>query len=1701
MGALIGIILASAILFNLISNQFSSSITGYAIVEKSFPYRDILNLNFEDFTGNSSYLVPWNPSHQGSLKEIRFEGTINGEGSGSIALNSKGGKFLLTSWESRSTAKELSLLSKARISINPERPINAGANTAISQSINQQGLNISADDPLAENLTDYNLSEPFPSNILSATLIGGGSNSTEGIIPFALSDIHVDEEAESHLCSVWSVEGEAVQCNGYSACCAFFNLDAEEQWDEPFYLTYGRYGEGLEKNVSYQAVFFDLNTSIPRADIFSSEKAYFEAKFFHQERPLDGNCRESCPFSLPIVGLDGGVLTFDIKLLNSSLFIESVRYVISQSEEVPFTPPRLVKPFDNVVMVENEVKTIDLSQHFQSEKNLTFTVYTPDGGDELGDAAFLINGSIATIIPRENFTGSISTFFIANDSVLSSVSNVVTILVQDEASVMASAEPMILQESTRKPTVRLNEPVKWVREVNASFAAVNLSIPLPEGAMNVTVINSGTGKEVYGQLVKIKDDGVIKDLSLYNLEGNLRQIEAEERTLINAKREQTLREPNDIASIESINKALLVLENEKNDITGYISAARASGNGMLARFFEWLVSAQITGLFIQDNRVDSGGNIGGDGGNIGGDGGNIGGDGGNIGGDGNKIANEAHLIIEEPAKSLIIEYFTEAPTSKETLLSENSKRVVISSGTHYEDILASASLPVEAVKEKIRLVWRGNESSREAPFEAFDDDNDGLIDYIEWIVPSLSNQTYDIILVTKAEHLDSNRTFIENVYEQVREKDDAWSPPIFSGDFVRATFEIPLTSKNDITVFARASPGGASIEVFENGKNESLALFPPILSEGTYRIRLTGLNGSQEAFDLKILGDGASFVTFDHIIDPSAPSVTSPVFNNTSPFDNQDISANSTYTDPDGDVGRVNFTWYVNNIPVYNQTFLNVPNGTILISNISSLNFTGGDSVNVSVAANDSSFTGAIAWSNTSNIQYGNATDTCLTLNNPNAKYVLIQNLTSSGTCFAINANNITIDCRGHFINYSTSAGFGISVGPNGAVGNITVQSCILFPGNLSASSQYGIVYANTLEGLIKNNTVMTRGVNANNGIFLSESHNIAVESNNVSASGSGNYNYGIYLLKSNGSKVVNNTIVTNGTDHNYGFFAWSGMSLLLSNNNITTNGSSNRNYGIYIDNQSFNNVSRNNVVTHGTDSNFGILLYNTSNNIFEANNISSNGTSSWNYGVLFDLWANNNSFFNNTVHADGAGSRNYGIYLYRADYNAINNNTLTAKGVDLNFGILVYNASFTEIHSNYISSFGTSFRNFGILLDIDSKSSNVSGNVIIANGTSSDNYGIFLILTANNTVVSNNITTNGTGENYGIILRDTSFNNISKNNISTSGNDRNMGIYFDALSQNNTIAQNAISTIGANSDALYFNISGANSPDNNNFTNNSFLNVAGLDLSFGEGSINGSLFKDALIRNYSLGSSGGLMTVESTTFGKVQFFTPINGSGTNFSKDILFGDNGLSVNTSVNPGLNRTANISLNLISLLGFLRPRIYRDNAQCNSSTTPVCFNFTSLNASVVTFNVSSFTNYSIADSNSAPSLTVPAFNNTSPRTDDDLRTNTTYTDSDNDAGTLTFAWKINNTIRLTENYSSIASGTTVFSNLSSALFGLNDRINVTVNATDGYVGSGPVNSTNITVADTSPNVTAPSVNNTAPKTNEDLRTNTTYTDPDG
>jgi len=286
-------------------------------------------------------------------------------------------------------------------------------------------------------------------------------------------------------------------------------------------------------------------------------------------------------------------------------------------------------------------------------------------------------------------------------------------------------------------------------------------------------------------------------------------------------------------------------------ITGNVVSDIKEGQGILTRFFNWFRGFTITGNVISEEELSADITEEVD----------------------KKIVDLERIVNETRATEIAIEYYTFGPTAVESEIS-NGKRVVVSGPTelNYTDVLAFAEIEERfdvGQESLIRVYWR--EEGRYVDSNAFDLDGDGKLDYVEWVAPHLSNQTFDIILITKAEHLDSNREFISDIYDEVKELDNVWSEAINDSEYVRVTFEVPLDSSRDITLWPRTVSGTPRIEVYEVNGTELIAEFVDLVDNEYNKVFLDGSSGaglggrSQDVFDLRVVGGS---IEIDHVIDP-----------------------------------------------------------------------------------------------------------------------------------------------------------------------------------------------------------------------------------------------------------------------------------------------------------------------------------------------------------------------------------------------------------------------------------------------------------------------------------------------------------------------------------------------------------------------------------------------------------------------------------------------------------------------------------------------------------------------------------------------------------------------------------------------------------------------------------------------------------------
>ncbi len=320
--------------------------------------------------------------------------------------------------------------------------------------------------------------------------------------------------------------------------------------------------------------------------------------------------------------------------------------------------------------------------------------------------------------------------------------------------------------------------------------------------------------------------------------------------------------------------------NQRNLVTGEVTVPVESSS-WLKGAIDWLGDASVTGNAVAEE------------------------------GEPLPIETEYSLVIPSEYGNVVVEYQTPGPSMQELSTSSNRKTVTVSSLVDFDEVNVQASLPYETINP-ISIYWlvddieyqnllspvqsvdlldvpEGFDSVEDTSYVTEDGElayryrlkfsptltdtnGNNIPDAIQWIVPHLSNQTYEIIIeITNALHLDENGAFISNLYDVVKEKDNIWSETIADGEYVRVTFEHNLTNKRDITIYPRTISGTPQVEIYEAEGSQLIAEFVGIQDNTYSKVHLTGLEETQNTFDLKITGGS---MQFDHIIDPLTLNVT-----------------------------------------------------------------------------------------------------------------------------------------------------------------------------------------------------------------------------------------------------------------------------------------------------------------------------------------------------------------------------------------------------------------------------------------------------------------------------------------------------------------------------------------------------------------------------------------------------------------------------------------------------------------------------------------------------------------------------------------------------------------------------------------------------------------------------------------------------------
>lgn len=134
-----------------------------------------------------------------------------------------------------------------------------------------------------------------------------------------------------------------------------------------------------------------------------------------------------------------------------------------------------------------------------------------------------------------------------------------------------------------------------------------------------------------------------------------------------------------------------------------------------------------------------------------------------------------------------------------------------------------------------------------------------------------------------ASHLDEDRVYLSDMYNDTYLKDDIWSETVYENEYVRMLFENNLYESRIIDLYAR-SPNGTNIwfELYEHDKNVTVGISNIISSQtGEWVFFVINDSVTDYIFDIKLFDDNASIIStveFDYLHDDEYNSTCSNVY-------------------------------------------------------------------------------------------------------------------------------------------------------------------------------------------------------------------------------------------------------------------------------------------------------------------------------------------------------------------------------------------------------------------------------------------------------------------------------------------------------------------------------------------------------------------------------------------------------------------------------------------------------------------------------------------------------------------------------------------------------------------------------------------------------------------------------------------------------
>src|SRR3989338_8928708 len=422
------------------------SLTGFSTVSKVAAYNDSLSLEFSE---SNSYT--WQPTHTGNLKSLRLSGSFIEGTKAKVFLQKGDSRYLIFDSAEYNNARGISALT--------------------GLAVNEQDVSESSESIDSGNITaklEYKSGSEFD-------IEDDGVEPLNGVVDITVENSLFNiQKNTSRLCTQWqvySIDNDATSsfCYGSEKCCNFVGLlPSRTNWYDIVYARYVSHGFTKSSIASARVLSVDyrLDVDNPYSEIYYSSWKNLSIRFDTLDKiAFDSACEETCALS----GFDDAEYTLAVEIENGSVSLDEVVY--SVEEIMQNTAPILSKDFGAVNINKNDYVNIELSSYFSDSDgdSLIYSAYSPE------NIRIEISGSTAKIIPDKDFVGVRYAFFSANDSTDSVTGDIFMINI---------SEQILSERIFSEKRIRINEPVKWVR--NISQVSGNLSVDIPIHAFNVS---------------------------------------------------------------------------------------------------------------------------------------------------------------------------------------------------------------------------------------------------------------------------------------------------------------------------------------------------------------------------------------------------------------------------------------------------------------------------------------------------------------------------------------------------------------------------------------------------------------------------------------------------------------------------------------------------------------------------------------------------------------------------------------------------------------------------------------------------------------------------------------------------------------------------------------------------------------------------------------------------------------------------------------------------------------------------------------------------------------------------------------------------------------------------------------------------------------------------------------------------------------